>query len=117
MPRVKRGLMHSKRRKNILKKTKGYKWGRKKLIRLAQTAINKAGMHAFAARRKKKANARALWHIQLNAAIRELDEKMSFSKFMGGLKKLKVELDRKVLSEIAREHPEVFKKIVDAAKK
>ena len=108
--------MHSKRRKSILKKTKGYKWGRKKLIKLAQTAINKAGMHAFAARRKKKSGARALWHIQLNAAVREIDEKLSFSKFMGGLKKIKVELDRKILSEIAQKHPDIFKKIVDSAK-
>ena len=80
MPRVKRGVIHSKNRRNILKQTKGYKWGRKKLIKLAKTAVNKAGAYAYRDRRAKKRTARALWQVQINAAARE--HGLSYSKFM-----------------------------------
>jgi large subunit ribosomal protein L20 len=114
MPRVKRGVMHSKTRKNLLKTTKGFQRGRKKLIKLAKTAAMKAGANAFRDRRAKKRTARALWQVQLNAAVREFD--LSYSKFIAGLKTAKIELDRKVLSEMARKQPTAFAKIVEKVK-
>lgn len=114
MPRVKRGVAHVKRRKNILKNTKGYGWGRKKKIKQAQEAILHAGAHALKDRRNKKRNARALWQIKLNAALRPLD--LSYSKFIHLLKKNKCELDRKVLSQLAEKEPKIFAKLVKSFK-
>ncbi len=114
MPRVKRGVMHSKRRKNVLKQTKGFRWGRKKLIKVAKTAVLKAGAYAYRDRRAKKRSARALWQVQLNAAVREYG--LSYSKFIAGLKKAKIEMDRKVLASLAQKHPAVFAKIVEKVK-
>lgn len=114
MPRVKRGVMHSKRRKNLLKTTKGFQRGRKKLIKLATTAAMKAGANAYKDRKIKKRTTRALWQIQLNAAVREFD--LSYSKFIGALKKANIELDRKVLAELAKKEPKTFAKIVEKAK-
>lgn len=114
MPRVKRGVTHVKRRKNILKKTKGYKWGRKTKIKQAQEAILHAGQHALSDRRKKKRVNRRLWQTKLNAALRELDWK--YSTFIDTLKKNKCELDRKVLSQLAEENPKAFKKLVESFK-
>lgn len=114
MPRVKRGTTHVKRRKNILKKTKGYKWGRKTKIKQAQEAILHAGTNALRDRRKKKRVNRALWQTKLNAALRELDCK--YSTFINTLKKNKCELDRKVLSQIAENNPKTFKNIVKSFK-
>ena len=114
MPRVKRGTTHVKRRKNILKKTKGYNWGRKSKIKLAQEAILHAGTHAMRDRRNKKRVARRLWQTKLNAALRELD--WTYSKFIGAMKKNKCELDRKVLSQLAEENPQAFKNLVKSFK-
>ncbi len=114
MPRVKRGVIHSKSRKNLLKQAKGFMWGRKKLIKLATTAVTKAGAYAYRDRRTKKRDARALWQIRLNAAARE--HGLSYSKFIAGIKKSSIELDRKVMSEIARKYPTIFAKIVEKAK-
>jgi len=114
MPRVKRGVMHSKRRKNILKTTKGFERGPKKLIKLAQTAAMKAGANAFRDRRAKKRTARALWLVQLNAAVRE--HGLTYSKFINGLKTANIELDRKVLAELAQKEPKAFAKIVEKIK-
>jgi len=114
MPRVKRGTIALKRREKTLKYTKGYKWGRKSKERAAKEALLHAWTHAFRDRRVKKRTARALWQIQLNAAVRQYG--LNYSKFINGLKKANIELDRKVLSQIAREHPEVFKEIVEKAK-
>ena len=115
MPRVKRGVIHTKKRKRILRQVKGFKWGRKKLIKQASEAIHKAGAHAYADRKKKKRVNRQLWQIQLNAAIRQYD--LSYSKFINLLKKKKIDLDRKVLAELAQKNPQVFKKIVIEVKK
>lgn len=115
MPRVKRGTSHVKRRKNLLKKTKGYNWGRKKKIKLAKEAVLHAGKHALRDRRNKKRVNRRLWQTKLNAALRELDWK--YSSFIDAMKKNKCELDRKVLSEIAEKDPKAFKKIVETLKK
>jgi len=114
MPRVKRGTTHVKRRKNILKKTKGYGWGRKKKIKQAKEAILHAGTHAMRDRRNKKRVNRRLWQTKLNAALRELGWK--YSTFIDAMKKNKCELDRKVLSQIAERDPKAFKKLVESFK-
>lgn len=114
MPRVKRGKTHLKRRKKLLKKTKGYKWGRKSKIKLATTAVLKSGAYAYRDRKTKKRAARQLWQIQLNAALRE--QGLSYSKFMGTLKKKKMEIDRKILADLAKNNPGVFKKIIEVTK-
>ncbi|PIR76653.1 MAG: 50S ribosomal protein L20 [Candidatus Magasanikbacteria bacterium CG10_big_fil_rev_8_21_14_0_10_42_10] len=111
MPRVKRGTQHVKHRKNILKLTKGFRGGLRNRIKIAKTAGTKAGAHAYRDRRVKKRNARRLWQIRINAAVRKLD--LSYSAFTGLLKKKEVAIDRKVLSEIAQLQPETFKKIVE----
>ena len=115
MPRVKRGKIHLKYRRNLLKRVKGFKSGRKNLIRAASTAVVKAGVNAFRDRRVKKRTSRTLWQVRLNAAAREYG--VSYSKFMNGLKKANIGLDRKVLSELAIKHPAVFKKIIETVKK
>lgn len=111
MPRVKRGVMHNKRRRKILKLVKGYKWGRKKLIRQAKTALLKAGEHSFRDRRKKKNNFRGLWHIKINAGLHELGQ--SYSKFIGTLKKANIEVNRKNLAHLAEHEPTIFKALVE----
>ncbi len=90
-------------------------WGRSKRWRTAKDAVKHALVHAYVDRRKKKRNARRLWNLQINAATRGMD--MTYSRFIEGLKKSKVELDRKVLSQLAQSQPEVFKEIVALAKK
>ncbi|PIR06888.1 MAG: 50S ribosomal protein L20 [Candidatus Komeilibacteria bacterium CG11_big_fil_rev_8_21_14_0_20_36_20] len=109
MPRVKRGVAHVKRRKNILQQTKGYKWGRKNKIKQAKEAILHAGQHSLRDRRKKKRVNRRLWQTKLNAALRILGYK--YSTFIYLLKKNNCELDRKVLSQIAEQQPKVFENI------
>ena len=115
MPRVKRGTIHLKRRKNILKQTKGYMWGRKSKIKLAKVAILKAGKNAYRDRRRKKRDMRGLWQVRISAVSRA--EGVSYSKLMGGLKKANVTLDRKILSELAMKYPEAFKAVMASAKK
>jgi large subunit ribosomal protein L20 len=99
MSRVKRGTTHVKKRRKLLKDVKGYKWGRKNLIKLAKTARTKAGAHAFVDRRKKKRTTRGLWQIKINAFVRE--HELSYSRFIGLLKANNVEVDRKVLADMA----------------
>jgi large subunit ribosomal protein L20 len=115
MVRVKGAALHMKRRRGILKHTKGYKWGRKSKIKLAKTAKMKAGQYAFDSRKTKKRTARALWQIRINAAVRESG--LSYSKFMGNLKKNDILLDRKVLAELARHHKAIFSKVVEKVQK
>jgi len=115
MVRVKRGKTAHKRRKRVLKQTKGFLLGRKSKYRLAKDALFHAWTHAYRDRKKKKGVFRALWQIQINAACRE--KGISYSKFINGLKKNKIEIDRKVLAELARKHPEIFEKIVEKIKK
>jgi len=110
MARVKRGTTKLKRRRNVLKQVKGYRFGRSTKERQAKEAIAHAGMHAFDHRRDKKGDFRRLWNIRINAAVRLFNT--SYSKFIDVLKKKEVGLNRKMLSEIAREHPETFERIV-----
>ena len=114
MPRVKRGTTHTKKRRKLLKEAKGYKWGRKNLIRLAKTATTKAGAHAFADRRKKKANFRALWQIKINAAARE--HGLSYSRFINKLKLANIELDRKILADLAVNNKKIFTALFERIK-
>lgn len=114
MTRVKRGTTSVKTRKNILKMTKGYRFGRANKERQANEAIFHAGTYAFAHRRDKKGDFRRLWNTRINAAIRSFG--FSYSKFIGMLKKKNIELNRKILSEIANSNPETFKRIVENAK-
>lgn len=115
MPRVKRGTIHVKKRRSLLKKVKGYRWGRKNLIKQAKEASVKAGHHAFVDRRKKKRTARALWQIKISAFVRERE--LSYSKFINLLKTNKVELDRKVLADLAENNKQVLNKIVEEVRK
>lgn len=97
-----------------MKAVKGYTHRRKKTIKLARTAMLKAGAYAFRDRRAKKRSFRALWQIQINAACRE--HGISYSRFMNAMKKKNILLDRKILSLLAREHAPLFQKIVEKAK-
>lgn len=112
MPRVKRGTHRIKRRKNILARTKGMMWGRKSKITLAKTAATKAGRNAYVGRKLKKRDNRAVQQVRINAAARL--NGTTYSKLMGSLHSRKIELDRKVLSEIAAKHPAVFAKLIKA---
>ena len=112
MARVKRGVTAHKRRANVLKQTKGFRWGRKSKYKLAKDALAHAGVYAFRDRKVKKRTFRKLWQIQISSA---LGNTISYSKFIAALKKNNIEIDRKILSELGREHPEVFKKIVEKA--
>ncbi|MFH1822214.1 MAG: 50S ribosomal protein L20 [Patescibacteria group bacterium] len=112
MPRVKRGTSHTKRRKTLLKKVKGYKWGRKNLIRLAKTATTKAGAHAYVDRKKKKRDNRGLWQIRINAFVRQ--HGLSYSKFINLLKTSKIEIDRKILADLAINNKKVLSKIIES---
>jgi len=110
MSRVKRGTIAIKRRRNVLAQVKGYRFGRSKKERQAREAIAHAGAHAFAHRKDKKSDRRRLWQVKINATLREMN--MSYSKFMGAMKKKGILLDRKVLADLAENHPTIFAKIV-----
>jgi large subunit ribosomal protein L20 len=114
MTRVKRGTIKNKRRKNVLSQTKGYRFGRSTKEAQAKEAIAHAGTYAFAHRKDKKSDKRRLWQTQINAAVREMG--MSYSKFVGGLKKAGITIDRKILSELAATRPEAFKKVFEKVK-
>ncbi len=114
MPRVKRGTQHTKKRRKLLARVKGFKWGRKNLIRLAKTASIKAGAHAYVDRRKKKRTMRALANIKINAGAREND--LTYSKLISKLKKANIELDRKVLADLAENNKEIFSSLIKKIK-
>lgn len=115
MARIKRGVTASKRRKKTLKRTKGYLLGRSKKYKQAKEAFLKAGQYSYRDRKAKKRDFRRLWITRLNAAVREHD--LSYSKFIDGLKKAKIEIDRKILSDIAINNPKTFAKVVEQVKK
>lgn len=114
MTRVKRGVTSLKRRRKILKQTKGFRWGRKSKERAAREALLHAGLHSFNDRRKKKRDFRKLWQIKIGAASKA--DGISYSKFIGMLKKSNIAVNRKMLAELAENSPEVFKKILEEAK-
>ena len=114
MARVKRGKTAHKRRKKILKQTKGFRWGRKSKYKLAKDALYHAWEYAYRDRKIKKREFRKLWQISINSACKK--QGLSYSKFIANLKKNKIELDRKVLAELAQNHSEILKKIIEEAK-
>lgn len=114
VPRVKRGTIANKRRKNVLKQTKGFQWGRKSKFRAAKEALLHAGTHAFNDRRKKKGDFRRLWNVKINAAGRE--NGIKYSELINKLKKAKIEIDRKILADLAENNPKVFAKLVNSIK-
>lgn len=113
--RVKRGVTKRAKHKKILKLAKGYQFGRGKLYKQAADAVLHAGQYAFAGRRAKKRNMRALWITRINAALSQTD--VSYSQFIHNLKSKKIALDRKVLSEMAIAYPVEFSKLIEAVSK
>ena len=114
MTRVKKGLNALKSRRNILKQVKGYRLDRATKERSAQDAIAHAGAYAFAHRRDKKGVVRRLWNVRINAGLRE--QGLSYSKVIGKMKKANIEIDRKILSDLAQHNPETFKRVIAQVK-
>ncbi|MEA3031074.1 MAG: large subunit ribosomal protein [Sphingomonadales bacterium] len=114
MARVKRGVTTRAKHKRLLDQAKGYYGRRKNTIRIARQAVEKAGQYAYRDRKVKKRSFRALWIQRINAAVRA--EGLTYGRFMHGLKLAGVELDRKVLADIAMHEGEAFKAIIDQAK-
>jgi len=114
MTRVKKGVNALKTRRNILKQVKGFRHGRSTKERQAYEAIAHAGTYSFAHRRDKKGDFRRIWNVRLNAALRE--HGLSYSKFIGAMKKKGQNLNRKMLSEISHSSPETFKRIIETVK-
>ncbi len=115
MPRVKRGVTARARHKKVLKEAKGYYGARSRVYRVAKQAVIKAGQYAYRDRRQKKRQFRALWIVRINAAARE--QGLSYSRLIHGLKVAGVELDRKILAEIAYSDSDAFKALADQAKR
>ena len=111
--RIKRSTKARKRRKKVLKLAKGYRGGRSKLFRTAADSVDKALMYAYRDRRARKRDFRKLWIVRINAAVRMYN--LNYSKFMNGLKRANISLDRKVLAELAVSDPSGFARIADLA--
>ena len=114
MARVKRGIISQKRRRNVLKQAKGYRFGRRSKERQAKEAVTHAGAYACKHRRMKKRTFRALWNIKIGASVR--GQGMSYSQFISALKNKNILLNRKVLSEIGENEPETLNRIVEQVK-
>ena len=116
MSRVKRGVTTHARHRKIIKKAKGYYGRRKNTFRAANQAVEKAGQYAYRDRKVKKRNFRSLWIQRINAAVRSHDEALTYSRFINGMSLAGIEVDRKVLADLAVHEPEAFGAIVDKAK-
>ena len=114
MSRVKRGVTAHARHKKVIKAAKGYYGRRKNTIRVAKQAVEKAGQYAYRDRKAKKRNFRSLWIQRINAATRQ--HGMTYSQFMNGIKHAGIEIDRKVLADLAVREPEAFKGLVEQAR-
>ncbi|GAB1436343.1 50S ribosomal protein L20 [Sphaerotilus natans] len=114
MPRVKRGVTARARHKKVLALAKGFRGRRKNVYRIAKQAVMKAGQYAYRDRRAKKREFRRLWIARINAGSRALG--LTYSKFVAGLKKAKIDLDRKVLADLAVNDPAAFGSIVEKVK-
>jgi large subunit ribosomal protein L20 len=112
--RVKTGTVRRRRHKKILKMAKGFYSGRRKHFRKAKEQVERSLVYAFRDRKQKKRDFRKLWIVRINAACRLND--ISYSRFINGLKKANIELDRKILADLAMNEPEVFAQIVEKAK-
>ncbi len=115
MSRVKRGVTKHARHKKVIDAAKGYRGRRKNTFRIANQAVERAGQYAYIGRKLKKRQFRALWIQRINAGARE--HGLTYSRFMDGLKKAGIELDRKVLADMAGNEPEAFKALAEVAKK
>ncbi len=113
MPRVKRGPRRAQRRKKILKQAKGYYGTRSRSHRIAKQAVDRAGQFAYRDRRNKKRNFRALWIVRINAAARQ--NGMSYNRLMEGLKKAGIDINRKMLADLAVRDPKAFAQVVETA--
>ncbi len=114
MPRVKRGVVAHARHKKVLERAKGYRGARSRIYRVAKQAVDKAGQYAYRDRRQRKRQFRALWIIRINAAAREAG--LSYSRLMNGLKISSIEVDRKVLADLAVHDKPAFAAIAEQAK-
>ena len=114
MTRVKKGVHALKRRRSVLKQTKGMRHGRSTKERQAKEALVHAGNYSFAHRKDKKSHNRKLWNIKINAGSREVG--MTYSKLIGALKKNKIELDRKIMADLAEHNPKTFAKVLASLK-
>ena len=114
MSRVKRGVTSHAKHKKILKRAKGFYGRRKNTIRAAKAAVDHSAQYAYRDRRQRKRNFRALWIQRINAAARELG--LTYGRFINGLGKAGVEIDRKVLADLAVREPEAFRSLVETAK-
>ncbi|HEX7037475.1 MAG TPA: 50S ribosomal protein L20 [Pseudomonadales bacterium] len=114
MPRVKRGVASRARRKKVLKQAKGYYGARSRQFKVAKQAVIRAGQYAYRDRRQRKRQFRNLWIIRINAAARE--HGLSYSRFIAGLKKAAIEVDRKVLADLAMHEPAAFAALAEQAK-
>jgi large subunit ribosomal protein L20 len=114
MSRIKRAVQARKHRKNITKLAKGFRQARKSKFKAAKDALRHAWTYAYRDRKNKKRTFRNLWNLQINALARQ--NGITYSRFINGLKKNKIELDRKILSELANSHPDIFIKIVEEVK-
>ena len=114
MARIKRGTTAGKRRKNILEQTKGFRWGRKSKYKAAKEALFHAWTYSYRDRRTKKREFRKLWQTRINALARNMG--IPYNKLIHGLKEKNIELDRKILSELARTKPKIFEKIIEKVK-
>jgi large subunit ribosomal protein L20 len=114
MPRVKRGVTARARHKKVIKQAKGFRGRRGNVYRVAKQAVMKAGQYAYRDRRQKKRQFRSLWITRINAAVRELG--MTYSAFMSGLKRANIEIDRKVLADLAVLDKAAFAKIAGQVK-
>lgn len=116
MPRVKRGVTARARHKKVIKAAKGYRGRRKNVFRVAKEAVMKAGQYAYRDRRQRKRQFRALWIARINAAVRALDLGMNYSQFINGLKKASIDIDRKILADMAVFDQAAFAKVAAQAK-
>ncbi len=114
MPRVKRGVTAHARHKKIIAQAKGYRGRRKNIFRVAKQAVTKAGQYAYRDRRQRKRQFRVLWIARINAAAREYG--LSYSRFINGLHKAEIDIDRKVLADIAVSDKRAFAELVNQAK-
>ncbi len=116
MPRVKRGTTARARHKKVIDAAKGFRGRRKNVFRVAKEAVMKAGQYAYRDRRQRKRQFRALWIARINAAVRDLGLDMNYSQFMNGLKKASIDIDRKILADMAVIDQAAFAKVAAQAK-
>ncbi|MDE1975276.1 MAG: 50S ribosomal protein L20 [Patescibacteria group bacterium] len=116
MTRVKKAVHALKNRRSVLRQAKGFRFRRSTNERAANEALQHAGAYAFAHRRDKKGDFRRLWNVKINAGLRAIDPKLSYSRWIGAAKKAGIALDRKSLAHLAEFKPEAFKKVVGTVK-